>query len=551
MSSLKLSIKFDRQVYKVEDFRNKFEWGQKVRATLATLFDNLRIPVIKIYTPNWDTLKVLFSEEKYIEDVFNNKVKLEEKGFEAKLPMALKAQRTVVIHSFDMALTETHSARNIADLITAKGWKISSVFVLRSKRAFKIQFQNREETKKFLREKEITLQGIKIYQKSMEEEINPSISQCWKCGEINPGHIKEECRRQQICLKCNSRNHEIFQCRLPRETENMNDREKERLYCVPCKAGGEHCSLDHKLCPTKRRILQERIQMARKKKNDVKEQEERDQKLIEKAAAAMSNTGGWPALPTLCNEKQLTMASVITLAMIDEVANPGSFQESLDKACLDNNLSKVKYTPKPGTALTVFRAICSPNFNPETVLNNRTNQGARNNAFKAPAPPRTTTSNTQRWLNDEGKNKRTMQTHHDSDDGGAASMDESLLGERAAASNFSKKSKQSRNLNAHVFTVDTSKPTVSSTMMTNLKTSMDESILKFIDDSTVGACEGLRNFTVRELHDIFTSRTCQNSPNWKQARAKETATLLKDNHGDIVIRAKFISVPEQDFQSAN
>ena len=86
--------------------------------------------------------------------------------------------------------------------------------------------------------------------------------------------------------------------------------------------------------------------------------------------------------------------------------------------------------------------------------------------------------------------------------------------------------------------------------MTNLKTSMYESILKFIDNSIGETVEGHGNFTVRELHDIFTSRACQNSPNWKMARAKETAALLKENHGDIVILAKYQSVPAQDFQLA-
>lgn len=147
MSSLKLSVKLDRDVYKPSDFSNRLEWQVKVRATLGTLMDTLKIPVIKIYNPDWDSLKVLFADEKFIDMVFRNSDKLKDKGFEARLPMALKAQRTVVIHSFDRALTETHSAEQIANLIIAQGWKIKQVFFLRSKRAFKIQFQSRENEK--------------------------------------------------------------------------------------------------------------------------------------------------------------------------------------------------------------------------------------------------------------------------------------------------------------------------------------------------------------------------------------------------------------------
>ena len=109
MANLKLSIKIDREAYNKRDFRNKLEWQTRVRATLATLLDSLKIPVTKIFNPDWDSMKVMFADEKYIEQVFRNSDKLNDKGFQARLPMALKAQRTVVIHSFDTALTDTHN----------------------------------------------------------------------------------------------------------------------------------------------------------------------------------------------------------------------------------------------------------------------------------------------------------------------------------------------------------------------------------------------------------------------------------------------------------
>ena len=52
MANLKLSIKIDREVYNKRDFRNKLEWQTRVRATLATLLDALKIPVTKIFNPD-------------------------------------------------------------------------------------------------------------------------------------------------------------------------------------------------------------------------------------------------------------------------------------------------------------------------------------------------------------------------------------------------------------------------------------------------------------------------------------------------------------------
>ena len=546
MSSLKLSVKLDRGVYKTTDFSNKLEWQNRIRATFSTLLDSLKIPVIKIYNPDWDSMKVLFADEKKIDLVFRNSEKLKDKGFEARLPMALKAQRTVVIHSFDMALTETHSPQQIADMITSQGWSVKQVFVLRSKRAFKIQLSSKEETKKFFNQKEVAIGPIRIYQKSFEEEINPCINQCWKCGEINPGHTKETCKKPQVCLKCCSREHQIFECQLPRETESMSPYHRSYVFCVPCKSGGDHCSLDHKLCPTKRRVLQERIQEARQKKIDEEKKDNRDQQLAEKTAKAIATASGFPALPTLSNDKQLNLAAIITLALLEDAVIEGSFQECLTKACIENNLPQIKYKPNHETSVNVFRAICSPNYTAEKPQTEKKNNGSQ---FAVPAPPRSNTSTTQRWVNDNTKahNKRSKNSRQESDADGESSMDESG---RATVNNYSKKTKK------HIIAVNTSATSLDSTTpspanltLTSLKTAMDDAILKFLDNSTREANKGLKNFTITELHKIISSKECINSPEWKRARTKETSALLKANHGLACILANFETNPVvQDFQ---
>ena len=533
MANLKLSIKIDREVYNKRDFRNKLEWQTRVRATLATLLDALKIPVTKIFNPDWDSMKVMFADEKYIEQVFRNSDKLNDKGFQARLPMALKAQRTVVIHSFDTALTDTHNPEQIANLIKSQGWKITQVFILQSKRAFKIQFSTISEARKFQSQKEVAIGHIKIYQRSMEEEINPCISQCWKCGEINPGHVKENCNKTQICLKCCSKNHTLFECQLPRDTEKMTERQRSYLYCVPCRRAGDHCSLDHKLCPTKRRVLQERIQEARQKKVIEDNNEQRDQRIAEKTAKAIATASGFPPLPTLCHADQINMATAITLAFMEDAVIKGSFQECLDRTCNSNNLQPIKFTPKHEVSVAVFKAICSPKYSDKKPQSS--------GSFLVPPPPKSTTSQTQRWVNDINKSKRRNNNQKETD--GESSMDESGA-ESGAASNYSKKAKHT----VKTIKVSSKQLSPSNVTLTKLKTVIDDSIIHFQDDIVSEKTTGAKNFTITELHNIINSDDCQNSPKWKDSINKETTELLKNNHGDMCVLANYIAYPKQDFQ---
>ena len=107
----------------------------------------------------------------------------------------------------------------------------------------------------------------------------------------------------------------------------MNSQQKQAQYCVPCRVRGDHTSLDHTYCPTRREIIRERARVAREKTKIENEGNERDLNLI-KSVFEYSNYNTWPALQT---KQQLTTSVLIKLALIDEAVNPGSFQKKLEK----------------------------------------------------------------------------------------------------------------------------------------------------------------------------------------------------------------------------
>ena len=70
----------------------------------------------------------------------------------------------------------------------------------------------------------------------------------------------------------------------------MSQEQKESRHCIPCNSRGNHTSLDHRYCPEKRKIIQERIKTARELRNIEDNNQKRDTDLIKKVRR-LSKTG--------------------------------------------------------------------------------------------------------------------------------------------------------------------------------------------------------------------------------------------------------------------
>ena len=275
------------------------------------------------------------------------------KGLTPKISMKIKATRTVFCAGFDSSLFRTYPKEDIHRLMAEMGWQVRGVHILSNNKAMKIEFKNRDQARKFLIEDNTNIGGIRINKTNKEIEVDPTVRQCWTCGKLDPGHNSENCHSTQRCMKCGREGHRFFECSIPSERNKMNETHKQEQFCIPCNNQGSHTSLDFGLCPKKREIVRERARVARRAREESDIENERDVELIKKVIAQSESE--WPSIHR--NTQHSHIATMITLALIDEAVNPGVFQNKLDRACEDNNLQKVKYELEPNTALEFYNTI--------------------------------------------------------------------------------------------------------------------------------------------------------------------------------------------------
>ena len=286
------------------------------------------------------------------------------------------------------------------------------------------------EAKRFINSKRTAVGNILIHQESKEVEVDPTIPQCWECGHLNPKHISSTCPGNKRCIKCGSHSHQFFNCPMPKDIDSMTDRDRDNRFCIPCNARGDHTSLDHRQCPEKRRLVQEKIRAARDKRKSDETEEKRDTNLIQKTLE-IANTNAWPALQTSQEQQQKT-STVVLLALLDEATSPGSFQRKLTSELKKNGLPEVKYEPEPGTANYMAKLIAGANTNQNfqthrsnTILGTTSDQSASENRtiIKASTlhplgamalPPQFKITSNQTSLNKRGRTLNTSISHDDS-----------------------------------------------------------------------------------------------------------------------------------------
>ena len=150
----------------------------------------------------------------------------------------------------------------------------------------------------------------------------------------------------------------------------MTEQDKDNRYCIPCQTRGDHTSLDHKYCPEKRRLVQEKIKAARDKRKAEETEDKRDTNLIQKTLE-IANTNAWPALHNSQEQQQKT-STVVLLALLDEAHIPGTFQRKLTNELKKNGLPEVKYEPEPGTATYMAKLIAGANTKQNTQAHRHT-----------------------------------------------------------------------------------------------------------------------------------------------------------------------------------
>ena len=349
--SFRLIFRFGRSDYS-EAARADID--RDVKVTLQKKLDEKNIKASRIFSPGRNSIKVLFLSERELNKVLDNEGHFTAANLYPRLSITLKASRTFFCGGFDPALLENNSQENIRAILETNEWNVKEVYIMRSGRSFKVEFRTREQANKFINT-QTNIEGVMLKPEHKEIEVDPTINQCWVCGRINPNHGSGECSNTQRCLRCGDRGHKFFECNIPRKVEDMTERHKDKRFCIPCGTQGNHTSMDHSACPTKREIIRARTIEARTKRNQDTQNDKRDLELITKAFD-YTNNEAWPKLQP--NPNQIKVSTIVTLALLDEAVNPGIFQKKLTKSCELNNIPKVNYTLEPNTATAFYNTLC-------------------------------------------------------------------------------------------------------------------------------------------------------------------------------------------------
>ena len=349
--SYKLVFRFDREDYSPEGRQSS---NEEIRSWLHERFSAKEIIAERMFVPSRNSIKVIFATEEEANKVLEDKTHFYEKGFDPKITMAMKASRTIFCAGFDQSIITRYNHEDIKGYLEQKGWKVEGVYIMKNSRAVKIEFKTKKEATAFLTNINTSIGHVKVGQANKEREVDPTIRQCWGCGQLEPNHNTNDCRGIQICLKCGARDHNFFQCRIPRKLEDMTEIQMQSRFCAPCNRRGDHTSLDHSACPKKREIVRERARVARIKQTEENNNNQRDIDLI-KRVVDFSNTETWPQI----NQQQIRASAIISLALIEEAVTPGVglFQKKLTKGSIDNGIPEIKYQLEPNTAKAFFQAV--------------------------------------------------------------------------------------------------------------------------------------------------------------------------------------------------
>ena len=355
----KLSFKYQRQNY----HGTIQELNTQVTNEIKLKLNQHNIHTIRVYDPSRDSIKVLIPTEKDVNQVLLKIADFKEAGFEPRISMKLKAARTVYCHGFDPVLLGTYQPEQIAETLKnlPEKWKVKGVYIMQSKKSLKIEFNTSDQARKFIESTNTSIGGIQLHKEQKEIEVDPTIPQCWECGQLQPSHKSDNCPGPKRCLKCGDGEHDFFVCDLPKDVTRMTREQKDRRYCIPCRKEGNHTSLDHRKCDEKRKLVMEKIKTARVNRKQEESTNKRDIELI-KQTLKISNTDIWPALTRNPQQHQKS-SMILLLTLLEESLNPGIFQEKLDRSLRENDLPNIKYTLEPGTAETVKQLFtCNNNI---------------------------------------------------------------------------------------------------------------------------------------------------------------------------------------------
>lgn len=319
----------------------------EIRLLLMSILSSFNVYATRIL-PAYEGFTAITRTEEDIDRIFGKEVQdeLSKNNFGPVLPPEQRSKRTVLIFNIDDHIFQNTEDEIKKEMKNKNEWMqegIDNLTKFNNKNIIKIQFSQASLAKKAT-EKGILAYNMCLPEYNIKQEEYIQIKTCMRCYEINT-HFSSECpkdRKYTICSECGSTEHTWRQCKEP----NKN--------CINCK--GNHRTLAYK-CPLRKQMREEKIK------------EQKEPKISYSQAAATPIGGALFAEATKNPISRDIHAKIFTImlhAHFMNIANPGSYQEHLNKTLEANNLPTIIIPECPPSQEIIANTVQTQNTEERT-----------------------------------------------------------------------------------------------------------------------------------------------------------------------------------------
>ena len=298
------------------------------KIVFETLMLHLNVPLIGLKPTKIGYLAIT-EHQNEIDKILDRKgkEKLSSIGLEARLPIKLKAERSIICRKIDSSVGEM-TKEQLKSEINQKNRQIEVVEITKFgsyTHLFKIELQTIEQAQHVLQNGFLCF-NTKIASHQLEKEEFTDILICFNCYQLEE-HTSTNCPNKEtiVCSECTG-NHNFKDCRA------------EFKKCLNC--GGPHRTMAM-ACPKKKEIIRKKRNMAKQKEQDQKEQTYARvaEKTIEKINKQTKRT---EETQTALESIGLTAVIMIMDAHIHNIIEPGSYSSRLNQTLAKNNIQPIE-----------------------------------------------------------------------------------------------------------------------------------------------------------------------------------------------------------------
>ena len=251
--------------------------------------------------------------------------------------------------------------------------------------------------------------------------------------------------------------------------------------------------------------MRERALQEREKRLASKETTNKDIELIRRALN-LANNEEWP-LPKWeqQNPQHCKIATIVTLALLDEASSPGVFNKKIEEACNNNGIPIVKYKLEPNTAKNFQKSLCGAQTSNTPALNKEKKKSS--------------TPKTSKFYNDQMRQKRNINCEENSEE-------ENL------------EPSTSREKKPRIIKVNTQQNTSENTL-NKLQIELEKYIIMIENEENVDKVETeLRTLTIRQLSELLSDSRIINNTEWTLLLKNYIENLIQMGNENTRIKAK-------------